>query len=347
TDGQSAKCKTCDKIIKTGGGSTSALHTHFRSVHSNIASTDSTPSTSSAADISGTSKENQLATETKKRKLMSDYYKSSESMEVIVSRMTALDGCTFRLFTESQDQRNVFKKSGLELPKSPNTIAKIVLTQADEDDSESESDSDDNRAELDLSGSLEVETPAVRANPALYREIITKVRKLVKSIKKSPLKADALRNYVLKEHGKDIQLELDCRTRWSSMSDMIGLRLLLAGVLHYLHDWEDFSTQDDDDTFPKPNGDEISDTITNLLQQLKYKPKDSDPSISVVVSERSVPSSPSNAEVVAEEELTLQEQLDKALNKCKTTRKNRSDFDLTGFVLWVSTNIVFFFKIDY
>lgn len=109
-------------------------------------------------------------------------------------------------------------------------------------------------------------------------------------------------------------------------------RLLLAGVLHYLHDWEDFSTQDDDDTFPKPNGADISDTITNLLQQLKYKPKDSD-TIPVVLSERSVQSlsSSSDAEVVADE-LILQEQLDKELNKCRKTPKNRSDFDLPGFV---------------
>lgn len=134
TDGQSLKCKTCDKIIKTGGGSTTALHTHFRSVHSNIASTstDSTPSTSRAADTPGILEEKQLVMETKKRKLMTDFFKSSDSMEVVVSRMAALVGCTFRLFTESQDLRHLFKKSGLELQKSPNTIAKIVLNQTDE-----------------------------------------------------------------------------------------------------------------------------------------------------------------------------------------------------------------------
>ena len=273
---------------------------------------------------------------------MTDFFKSNDSMEVVVSRMVALDGCAFRLFTESQDLRHDFKKSGLELPKSPNTIAKIVLTQTNElktetknkisvlkqaghrysitldewtslrnkrymnvnlhsiafggfnyknlgivkitgsmsalgaldilrahlakfnvcldedivsvttdgasvmvkmgryikghhqvclahgiqlavidtlyktskvpeqyavasiqatpihpqDNSESESDSDDDddRAEEDLSGSLEIETPAISANPELYRETITKVRKLVKSVKKSPLKADALRD---------------------------------------------------------------------------------------------------------------------------------------------------------
>ncbi|CAG9128692.1 unnamed protein product [Plutella xylostella] len=504
---------------------------------------------------------------------MTDYFKSSECMEVVVSRMIAMDGCTLRLFIESEDLRNMFKKSGFELPKSPNTIAKIVLTQAKElkewtknkilqlkqaghrfsitldewtslrnkrymninlhstafggfnyknlgmvkitgsmsalaaliilrdhlakfnvsldddivsattdgasvmvkmgryikghhqvclahgiqlavidtlyktrkepetenetvapfqappshpqDDSDSESDDNDNddQAEANLSGNVEFETPAVPANPELYKEIISKVRRLVKSIRKSPLKADALRDYVLQEHKKDIQLQLDCRTRWSSMSDMIGVflklknsvlkalidwkseisfsedeiqtlseihnslnvvrlavlsicrrdatlhtadttlkfllkkldeqnsalsfklamnlrsrikqrRLLLAGVLHYLHDWEDFSTQDDDDThtFPKPNGIDIADTITNLLQQLKYKPKDTD-TIPVILSERSVlsSSSSSDAEVVVHE-LTLQEQLDKELEKCKKTPKNRSDFDLSGFI---------------
>lgn len=264
----------------------------------------------------------------------------------------------------------------------------------------------------------------------MYRETITKVRKLVKSIRKSHLKADALRVYVLEEHKKDIQLQLDCRTRWSSMSDMIGVflkiknsvlkalidwkteisfseeeirtlseiynslnvvklavlslcrrdatlhtadttlkfmfkkldeqyivlslklatnlrsrikqrRLLLAGVLYYLHDWEDFSAQDDDDTFPKPNGAEITETIINLLQLLKYKPKGhrhtdkkdtvTITSITAVLTEQSIPSQSSSSDA---EELTLQEQLEKELHKCKRKRtpKNRSDFDLAGFV---------------
>lgn len=46
---------------------------------------------------------------------------------------------------------------------------------------------------------------------------------------------------------------------------------MLASVLHYLHDLEDFfaETDDVDDTFPKPK--EISDIVINLLRQLKYK----------------------------------------------------------------------------
>lgn len=41
---------------------------------------------------------------------MTEYFKSSESMEAIVSRMTALNGASFRLFSESHDLRQLFKK---------------------------------------------------------------------------------------------------------------------------------------------------------------------------------------------------------------------------------------------
>ena len=126
---------------------------------------------------------------------------------------------------------------------------------------------------------------------------------------------------------------LSCKLAMNLRSRIKQRRLLLAGVLHYLHDWEDFCTQDDDDTFAKPNGTDISDIIINLLQQLKYQPKDSD-SIPGVLSER-VPSlsSSSDAEVVVvADELTLQEQLNKELEKCRKSPKNRSDFDLAGSV---------------
>ncbi|KAJ8729012.1 hypothetical protein PYW07_006708 [Mythimna separata] len=114
---------------------------------------------------------------------------------------------------------------------------------------------------------------------------------------------------------------LSCKLAMNLRSRIKQRRLRLAGVLHYLHDWKDFCTQDDDDTFAKPNGADISDIIINLLQQLKYQPKSSD-TILGVLSERfdSVPSLSlsSDAEVVADE-LTLQEQFNKELEKCRSS----------------------------
>lgn len=209
-------------------------------------------------------------------------------------------------------------------------------------DNNSDPETDEDEDEVNVEGGFEIETRSVRVDPTLYKEIIVKVWGLIKSIRKSPLKADSLRKYVLEEHSKDVQLQLDCCTRWSSMCDMIGTflkikdsvlkamidwkteiffsegeiqilsdiycslnvvklavlslcrrdatlltadtalkfmlkkldeqnsylstelaknlrarikqrRLLLAGVIHYLHDSEDFFEQADDDTFPKPS----------------------------------------------------------------------------------------------
>ena len=57
---------------------------------------------------------------------------------------------------------------------------------------------------------------------AEYAGIIEKVRKLVKLFKRSPTKTDTLQIYVKQEFGKDIKLQLDCKTRWSSLADMIS-----------------------------------------------------------------------------------------------------------------------------
>ncbi|XP_013199728.1 uncharacterized protein LOC132903872 isoform X2 [Amyelois transitella] len=565
SDGQSAKCKTCHKILKISGGSTTGLHTHFRSVHPYLNTTNTEEDNENVTSISvpditpGTSK--LPVADAKKRKLVTDFFRSGDSIEVVVSRMAALDGCTFRFLTESQDLRNVFKKSGYDLPKSSNTIGKIIFTQAEEvkaatitkilelktagerfaltldewtslrnkrymninlhskgfggfnfknlglvkisgsmpaqkafellrdhlakfkvsvdDDvisqttdgasvmikmgtyfkgyhqlclahgiqlavidtlyklgsqipiihhtSDEEFESDDTyEDDEDLAtndSSFQIEIPTARASVKLYPEVISKVRSLVKSVRKSPLKADTLRDYVLRQHGKEIQLQLDCRTRWSSMSDMIGVflklkdsiskalidwksdisfsendiqclneihhslnvvkltvmslcrrettlytadtalkfmlkkldeqdtflsknlasnlrsrikarRLLLAGVLHYLHDAEDFFAEPDNDTFPKPDSNEISDIVVNLLSQLKYK------TTAAFATDDSCNSRDSNLQFERSEEsltLTLQEQLEKELEKCQQFNKNKdqssnTNLDLLGFV---------------
>lgn len=142
SDGQSAKCKICNKILKTVGGATTGLHTHMRAKHAiNVdlkeSEDDNSTSALSMTDVTpGTSNQRKpiLTTETKKRKIMTDFFssKSNEKMEVIISRMAALDGCSFRFFVQSQDLQKMFKKSGHDLPKSPSTIAKIIFTQAEE-----------------------------------------------------------------------------------------------------------------------------------------------------------------------------------------------------------------------
>lgn len=55
-----------------------------------------------------------------------------------------------------------------------------------------------------------------------YRSIISKLRKLVKLFKNSPTKNDVLQTYIKEEFGKTLQLVLDCKTRWSSLANMIS-----------------------------------------------------------------------------------------------------------------------------
>lgn len=54
---------------------------------------------------------------------------------------------------------------------------------------------------------------------------------MVRSFKKTPLKNDLLQKYSAEEHGKSLDLILDCKTRWNSLSDMIGRFLKLKSCI--------------------------------------------------------------------------------------------------------------------
>lgn len=100
--------------------------------------------------------------------------------------------------------------------------------------------------------------------------------------------------------------------------------------MHYLHDSDDFFKQTDDDTFRKPNSEEIEETIITLLQLLKYKDNAVSSEINDVGDAEVCDIGVDEAEV---NESTLQEQLDKELSKCKEPRTNQKrHFDLAGFV---------------
>ena len=57
--------------------------------------------------------------------------------------------------------------------------------------------------------------------------VLKKVRKVVKIFRKSPVKNGVLQKYVLLEQNKELSLVLDCKTRWSSMYEMIERFILL------------------------------------------------------------------------------------------------------------------------
>ncbi len=65
-----------------------------------------------------------------------------------------------------------------------------------------------------------------------YKDVIAKVRKVVKIFRRSPTKNDAvLQKYVLQEHGKDLSLILDCPTRWNSLLAMLSRFQQLASCV--------------------------------------------------------------------------------------------------------------------
>lgn len=129
TDGLQAQCKQCKKILKIAG-STSPLHKHLK-LHPtiSIASTQQTASTSTAAST----RETETISEPPTKKVkMTDFFKSEESAEVLVSKLAALDGLSFNCICRSTSIRTLFNKSGLKLPHSPHTIRKIVVTRSEE-----------------------------------------------------------------------------------------------------------------------------------------------------------------------------------------------------------------------
>lgn len=122
--GSYAKCKKCANFIKTGGGSTSGLHTHLKTKHEiNLRKR------AAAEPVAGSSSQcdklivNSLTKITK-------YFRNTkdDSLAAVLARMTARDGLPFRVFITSDDLRKSLKALNLsdELPKSANTIKKIV-----------------------------------------------------------------------------------------------------------------------------------------------------------------------------------------------------------------------------
>lgn len=83
-----------------------------------------------------------------------------------------------------------------------------------------ESDTDDDGIVEDSDG-FYLEAPKISKPEIMYKDAIDKVRSLVKSFKKSPMKNDLLQKYSAEEFGLSLDLILDCKTRWNSLSDMV------------------------------------------------------------------------------------------------------------------------------
>ena len=56
---------------------------------------------------------------------------------------------------------------------------------------------------------------------ATIHPVVAKVRKIVGKFRKSPVKNDILQKVVKLKHGKELRLQRDCKTRWSSLCTML------------------------------------------------------------------------------------------------------------------------------
>lgn len=130
-NGQAAKCKTCNKIVKCAGGSTSTLHNHLRSMHNiNICKRNAGENNGEPSNLPTTSTGAICSTINLPKTKITEYFSSQvdESLPAILSRMTASDGIPFSLFCTSRDLRMLLISKGFkDVPKSANTIRKLVI----------------------------------------------------------------------------------------------------------------------------------------------------------------------------------------------------------------------------
>ncbi|KAI6661793.1 hypothetical protein LOD99_9860 [Oopsacas minuta] len=67
---------------------------------------------------------------------------------------------------------------------------------------------------------------------ASVSDVVNKVRRVVKLFKRSPLKNEILQTYVKEKHPNGLQLILDCRTRWSTLLNILERIVKLRIPIH-------------------------------------------------------------------------------------------------------------------
>jgi hypothetical protein len=110
----------------------------------------------------------------------------------------------------------LYNKKNLDESKNESAIASL-----DNDDEADENDEDVDCQESGLIIETDQNVPDL-TNDQNINEVIKKVRKVVLYFKRSPTKNDTVfQKYVKSEHGKELSLLLDCKTRWNSLLTML------------------------------------------------------------------------------------------------------------------------------
>jgi hypothetical protein len=93
-----------------------------------------------------------------------------------------------------------------------------------DDDGDDEEDDDNNEGDSQDDSTGESCAYEIRAD---INDILKMVRKIVVFFKRSPVKNSILQKYIKENHGRELTLILDCRTRWNSTEQMVERFLLV------------------------------------------------------------------------------------------------------------------------
>lgn len=107
--------------------------------------------------------------------------------------------------------------------QKPSTSLAVPLEETETEDEEDFNHGIDIETSLcEEDDDIEVDIPLELHESAInVSEVIQKVRKIAKIFRKSPIKNNILQGYVQKEHGKNLHVLLDSKTRWNSLLVML------------------------------------------------------------------------------------------------------------------------------
>uniref|UniRef100_A0AAV2MI82 Transposase n=1 Tax=Knipowitschia caucasica TaxID=637954 RepID=A0AAV2MI82_KNICA len=100
-------------------------------------------------------------------------------------------------------------------------VPERVMETESEEEEDSGPESDEDSAEC-VDGGYR----SVRVREEMFMSV-ERVRKIARHYHKSPVSNDKLRECTKRDHGKELVLILDCRTRWNSLADMLDCYIAL------------------------------------------------------------------------------------------------------------------------
>lgn len=112
---ETARCNECGDILSCKASSTSSLKGHLKSIH----------------NISDEKQDQTVNKRVKSQNSLESFVKR-QTLNEIVSRLAALDGLNIQQITKSSFIRESIKLRGMELPKSQNSVMKLVNASAEQ-----------------------------------------------------------------------------------------------------------------------------------------------------------------------------------------------------------------------